>query len=107
MNFGERVHLIRRRKKMTQQELGDAIGVSKMTIFRIEKGDFADTMGQTIAKMARVLNVSGNYLLGLQEEPEPLEPEPLEKAGKGEVTSRKGSASIFPLEDTRDSGVDE
>ena len=79
MNFGERVHLIRRRKKMTQQELGDAIGVSKMTIFRIEKGDFADTMGQTIAKMARVLNVSGNYLLGLQEEPEPLEPEPLKK----------------------------
>src|SRR5712691_12327933 len=73
MNFGERVHLIRRRKKMTQQELGDAIGVSKMTIFRIEKGDFSDTMGQHIAKMARVLNVSGNYLLGLQEEPEPLE----------------------------------
>ena len=64
---------------MTQQELGDAIGVSKMTIFRIEKGDFADTMGQHIAKMARVLNVSGNYLLGLQDEPEPLEPEPLEK----------------------------
>ena len=79
MNFGERVHLIRRRKKMTQQELGDAIGVSKMTIFRIEKGDFSDTMGQHIAKMARVLNVSGNYLLGLQEEPEPLQPEPLEK----------------------------
>ena len=79
MNFGERVHLIRRRKKMTQQELGDAIGVSKMTIFRIEKGDFSDTMGQHIAKMARVLNVSGNYLLGLQDEPEPLEPEPLEK----------------------------
>jgi transcriptional regulator with XRE-family HTH domain len=79
MNFGERVHLIRRRRKMTQQELGDAIGVSKMTIFRIEKGDFSDTMGQTIAKMARVLNVSGNYLLGLQEEPEPLEPEPREK----------------------------
>jgi len=80
MNFGERVHLIRRRRKMTQKELGEAIGVSKTTIFRIEKGDFADAMGQHIAQMARVLNVSGNYLLGLQEEPEPLYPEPLEKA---------------------------
>ena len=79
MNFGERVHLMRRRRKMTQKELGEAIGVSKTTIFRIEKGDFSDAMGQHIAKMARVLNVSGDYLLGLKEEPEPLEPEPREK----------------------------
>ena len=63
--------------------------------------------GPFISTMARVLNISGNYLLGLQDEPEPLEPEPLEKVGKGEVTSSKGSASIFPLGDTRDSGVDE
>ena len=53
MNFGERVHLMRRRRKMTQKELGEAIGVSKTTIFRIEKGDFSDAMGQHIAKMAR------------------------------------------------------
>jgi transcriptional regulator with XRE-family HTH domain len=74
---------------MTQKELGDAVGVSKATIFRIEKGDFADAMGQTIAKMARVLNVSGNYLLGLQEEPEPLEPEPVAKAEQGGISSSK------------------
>ena len=67
MTFGERVHLMRRRRKMTQRELGEAVGVSKTTIFRIEKGDFADAMGQTIARMARVLNVSGNYLLGLEQ----------------------------------------
>ena len=73
MNFGERVHLMRRRRKMTQQALADAVGVSKATIFRIEKGDFADATGQTIAQMARVFNVSGDYLLGLKEEPEPLE----------------------------------
>ena len=87
MNFGERVHLIRRRRKMTQKELADAVEVSKATIFRIEKGDFADAMGQHIAKMARVLNVSADYLLGLKEDPEPLEPEPLHEVGKGEVTS--------------------
>ena len=46
-------------------------------------------MGQHIAKIARVLNVSGNYLLGLQEEPEPLEPEPIEKAGKSGVSSSR------------------
>ena len=60
MNFGERVHLMRRRRKMTQQALADAVGVSKATMFRIEKGDFTDAMGQTIAQMARVFNVSGD-----------------------------------------------
>jgi len=72
MTFGERVHLIRRRRKMTQQALGDAVGVTKATIFRVEKGDFADVKGQTIAKMAKTLNVSADYLLGLKPEPEPL-----------------------------------
>ena len=75
MNFGERVHLMRRRKKMTQQALADAVGVSKATIFRIEKGDFTDAMGQNIARMARALNVTGDYLLGLTDEPAPLEQE--------------------------------
>ena len=72
MTFGERVHLIRRRRKMTQQALGDAVGVTKATIFRVEKGDFADVKGQTIARMAKTLNVSADYLLGLKAEPEPL-----------------------------------
>ncbi len=73
MTFGERVHLIRRRRKMTQQALGDAVGVTKATIFRVEKGDFVDVKGQTIAKMAKTLNVSADYLLGLKDEPEPLD----------------------------------
>jgi transcriptional regulator with XRE-family HTH domain len=85
MNFGERVHLMRRRRKMTQTELGKAVGVSKTTIFRIESGEFSEA-SQQIAKMARALNVSADYLLGLREEPEPLEPESVEKAGEGEVS---------------------
>jgi transcriptional regulator with XRE-family HTH domain len=58
---------------MTQQALADAVGVSKATIFRIEKGDFTDVKGQTVAQLARILNVSADYLLELKEEPEPLE----------------------------------
>jgi iron(III) transport system substrate-binding protein len=59
--------------KAPGQALADAVGVSKATIFRIEKGDFTDVKGQTVAHLARVLNVSADYLLGLKEEPEPLE----------------------------------
>jgi transcriptional regulator with XRE-family HTH domain len=57
---------------MTQQARGDAVGVTKATIFRVEKGDFADVKGQTIARMAKTLNVTADYLLGLKDEPEPL-----------------------------------
>jgi transcriptional regulator with XRE-family HTH domain len=57
---------------MTQQALGDAVGVTKATIFLVEKGDFADVKGQTIARMAKTLNVTADYLLGLKDEPEPL-----------------------------------
>jgi transcriptional regulator with XRE-family HTH domain len=57
---------------MTQQALADAVGVSKATIFRIEKGDFGDVKGQTVARMAKTLNVSADYLLGLKPDPEPL-----------------------------------
>jgi len=95
MNFGERVHLMRRRRKMTQKELGEAIGVSKTTIFRIESGEFSDA-SQQIALMARVLNVSGNYLLGLQEEPEPLEPEPPEQVAQGGESSSDTTAQRVP-----------
>ena len=73
MTFGERVHLMRRRRKMTQQALADAVGVSKPTIFRIEKGNFSDVKGQTVAQLARTLNVTADYLLGLKPEPEELE----------------------------------
>jgi hypothetical protein len=38
--------------------------------------------------MSRTL-VNGNYLLGLQEEPEPLEPEPSEEVGEGGVSSSR------------------
>jgi hypothetical protein len=58
---------------MTQQALADQFSGSKATIFRMEKDDFTDAMGQNIARMARALNVSADYLLGLTEEPEPLE----------------------------------
>jgi putative transcriptional regulator len=34
-----KVPLIRRQKEMTQQQLADAVGVSRQTIISIEKGD--------------------------------------------------------------------
>jgi transcriptional regulator with XRE-family HTH domain len=68
LTLGERVLLQRRRHGLTQSALAKAIGVSTPTIFRVEKGDFGDLKGQTIARLARTLQVRADYLLGLTDD---------------------------------------
>jgi transcriptional regulator with XRE-family HTH domain len=67
MTLGERIVLHRRRKGLTQEELAKAVGVNKMTIWRVENQDIKDLKGQVIARLARTLGVSADYLLGLAE----------------------------------------
>jgi transcriptional regulator with XRE-family HTH domain len=52
---------------MTQQALADAVGVAKNTIARLEQGGITDLRGQAVARVATVLGVSTDYLLGLQD----------------------------------------
>ena len=68
LTFGERIHILRRRLRLTQPALAKAVGVSAGTIFRVEKGDFSDLKGQTIARLARTLHVRADYLLGLTDD---------------------------------------
>jgi transcriptional regulator with XRE-family HTH domain len=72
MTLGERVHLHRRRKQLTQQQLGDEVGLSKASVYRIEKGEFDDVKGQTVVRLAQVLGVSADYLLGMTEDQRPV-----------------------------------
>ena len=57
MTLGERVLLLRRRKRLTQDALADQAGVNKMTIWRLEHGVIQDMKGQVLAKMAVALDV--------------------------------------------------
>ena len=68
MNLGERVHLLRRRVGWTQRELGEAAGINTNTIARIERSDVKDPGGQMVARLARALRTTTDYLLGLSEE---------------------------------------
>ena len=68
MTLGERVHTYRRRRALTLVELGKAVGVDKMTIWRLENGKIDDVKGNTIAQLARTLRVSSDYLLGLSDD---------------------------------------
>ena len=63
MSFGQVLKELRKRKKMTQQELGDVIHVSKVSISGYENSNrFPDT--ETLEKIADFFEVSVDYLLG-------------------------------------------
>jgi transcriptional regulator with XRE-family HTH domain len=68
MTLGERILLLRRRKRLTQDELAVQSGVNKMTIWRLEHGAIQDVKGQVLARMALALETTTDYLLGLRED---------------------------------------
>lgn len=67
MTFGERILLIRRRRGMTQRALGERAKLNSNTIARLERGDLKDIAGQAVARLARALGCTADYLLGLTE----------------------------------------
>ena len=71
MTLGERVLLLRRRKRLTQDELAVQSGVNKMTIWRLEHGAIQDVKGHVLGKMALALETTADYLLGLREDEQP------------------------------------
>lgn len=59
-----RVYLV-----MSQEELADRIGTSQKQISRYERGE-NDPTGEVLIALARALNTSADWLLGLADQPE-------------------------------------
>jgi transcriptional regulator with XRE-family HTH domain len=69
-SLGERILILRRRRGMTQRELAAATGLNTNTIARVERGEVKDLIGQSIANLARVLETTTDFLLGVTENSE-------------------------------------
>ena len=82
MTLGERVLIYRRRRNLTQKGLAEAVGIAQNTIARLEQGRITDLGGQVIAKLSKVLKVSADYLLGIDES-EDTSSSNIPKRGKG------------------------
>ena len=67
-HFNENLRAGRERKNMTQKDVADNIGVAKSTYSLYESGNREPNV-QTIKKLADLLNVSADDLLGLNQEP--------------------------------------
>lgn len=61
--FSKRLKEIRKQAGLTQQQLGDMIGVTKVSVCCYEKGTRTPTL-DTLVDLANVLNVEFTYLLG-------------------------------------------
>jgi len=56
----------RRKKNLTQTQLSEAIGVSRITINKWEKGKSTPSV-EMLLKLSEFFNVSVDYLLGIGE----------------------------------------
>ena len=65
MKIGERLKTARKDKRLTQQQVADALGVAKSTYSGYESG-FRKPDVLTVQKLAAILEVSGGYLIGAE-----------------------------------------
>ena len=66
MLFDERLALVRKKKKVSQDELAKTIGVHAPVIGRYERNEIKPSI-EVATKIAEVLGVSLDYLAGLAE----------------------------------------
>jgi len=62
MNISEKIRTLRKRKGLTQEQLGDLLGVSYMTVRRWETGKTSPKI-KKIKKMSEILETSTEYLM--------------------------------------------
>jgi len=67
--IASRLVYARERLNMTQEELGEKVGAHKQQVYRWEKGINIPS-SDVMARMAEVLAVTSDYLLGLVDEPD-------------------------------------
>lgn len=70
MKTGGELKALRKKLKLTQQELAEKIGVAKNTIYDWEREAYFPE-GQNLIKYADALNVSASYLIGETDDPTP------------------------------------
>ena len=66
--FARRVYELRKKKHMSQKELGEVLGLTSKSISTIESGLRSTTIEKLIL-LAKFFEVSADYLLGLTDEP--------------------------------------
>ena len=90
MVLSDRIRMKRLEVQLSQRELAEKIGTDQAHICRIERGERTAITVQTLVKLADVLSVSTDYLLGRNATPTSIvEP----TTGRGSSHRRKRTKS--------------
>ena len=98
MTMGERIKYLRESIGMTQDELGEKIGVQKSAIVKYEKGKVENIKRSAIKTMAEIFNVSPCYLMGFDEDEDEIKTISTQVALLQAVQDQWGKDSVKMLE---------
>lgn len=72
MTVGERMKTLRKMRGISADTVAEAIGVSRSTIFRYERGDIDKVPADLLERIAAALHTNSGYLLGWSESDKPI-----------------------------------
>lgn len=67
MTTGERIKTLRKQMKLTQEDVGNVLGIKKAAVQKYEKGTVKNIKRENLIKLAKLLNTTPEYLLGWEE----------------------------------------
>lgn len=97
MTFGERITYARKQKKMTQNDLGKAVGTSGDIIGKYERNEIKPSI-DTAAKIADSLGVTIDYLVK-EGEYQNIDNETLKRMKQLEKLSTEDKSHVFAMLD--------
>ena len=68
INIGIKIKNLRNSLKLTQKELAKKLNIKRETIHKYENGIIKNIKYETIEKLAKIFNVTPQYLLGLDDD---------------------------------------
>ena len=88
MTLGERIAEKRKEHGLSQEALGEELGVSRQSVYKWESGSALPEIEKLIA-MSRLFGVTIGWLLGVEEAPPGGSPEPAQPSDNGELTEQQ------------------
>ncbi|GLG00128.1 transcriptional regulator [Alicyclobacillus hesperidum subsp. aegles] len=70
--FGERVKALREQQGLTQDDLAEYLGMTRVNISNYERGLVKNVPADVIQKLADVFHTNADYLLGRTDDPSPF-----------------------------------
>ena len=94
-NKGDKIKNLRIKNKMTLEEVGEKIGVSKQTLYKYENNIITNIPSDKIEGLAKVFNVSPALIMGWDDTPNEYYTDPEAAEFTEYLRTRPGARMLF------------